>query len=533
MARLKNGIFHPFLFGVDPVLALLASNISQIGPMFVIRPALIMLALVGLLVLVWRPILKNWHRAALAATLLILLLIAYGYVHPLVSSVTVAGIAIGKNRNLTILWAVLYLAGAGLILKKIKTPSRWTGPLNLIGLLLLGLSVLQIAFYEIRSFVALQQRQAAGSASIASQLQPQSGETLPDIYYIMPEDYQRSDSLKKVFGYDNSSFLASLEQMGFYIATCSQANYNTSDASLAAALNIQYLAALNNQFNPPNTDLNGLYPYIQNSTVLQTLQAIGYKLVAFQSGYSPTEFRNADFYLSPQGDIQNLQLLGGMTAFEAELFRTPIGDIVYSSRFFPLNLRNTLFNDAYLLDRNRMLYELQKLAEVPSLPGPKFVWVHLLAPHNPFVFGPHGEVLQRNTPFTLNDDRDAQSYADYNAGYGGEINYLDTLFLEDIRAILKNSTRPAIILLQSDDGSSRSGIWSLAELNAYYLPQGGGRNLYPTISPVNSFRVIFNTYFGGHLDLLKDQACDSPRGNPYHCTPVVDPNPQCAAQATP
>jgi hypothetical protein len=43
-------------------------------------------------------------------------------------------------------------------------------------------------------------------------------------------------------------------------------------------------------------------------------------------------------------------------------------------------------------------------------------------------------------------------------------------------------------------------------LNAYYLPDAGGGELYESISPVNSFRVLFNTYFGGKLELLADTA---------------------------
>jgi len=42
-------------------------------------------------------------------------------------------------------------------------------------------------------------------------------------------------------------------------------------------------------------------------------------------------------------------------------------------------------------------------------------------------------------------------------------------------------------------------------LNAYYLPGAGTRALYPTISPVNSFRVVFNAYFDTNLPLLPDR----------------------------
>lgn len=532
MEKLKKWILHPFLFGAVPVLALLANNINQIGPMFAIRPLVIALMLAALFLFFYRLILKDWPRAALAATLSLLLIFTYGHVHPLLSRVSLAGINLGRNSYMAVFWVGLYAAGIWLIIKKYKSSSTWTATLNAVGLLMLGFSLGHITFYEVHSLISLRQS-SAGVASLASQLHPQPGETLPDIYYIMPEDYERSDALKTIFGYDNSPFLASLEQMGFYIATCSQANYNTSDASLAASLNMQYLATLNNQFTPPNTDLGDLSPYLQNSAVLQTLKTLGYKFIAFQSGYSPTEFRNADIYLSPQTDLNNLQLFGGLSPLEALLFQTTIGDFFLETHILPNSVSNTIFDNAYLLDRNRILYELQKLPEVSSLPGPKFVWVHLLAPHNPFVFGPQGEFLHRNTPFTYNDDQDAVHFDDYRSGYDGEINYLDNRLLEGIKAILDHSARPPIILLQSDDGSTRAGVWSLATLNAYYLPPGSEQNLYPTISPVNSFRVIFNSYFGGHLDLLKDQGCDSPRKNPYHCAAVVDPNPQCSAAIKP
>ena len=50
---------------------------------------------------------------------------------------------------------------------------------------------------------------------------------------------------------------------------------------------------------------------------------------------------------------------------------------------------------------------------------------------------------------------------------------------------------------QPDQLLQKTGI-----LNAYYLPGADPRVFYPTISPVNSFRVVFNTYFGASLPLL-------------------------------
>ena len=47
-------------------------------------------------------------------------------------------------------------------------------------------------------------------------------------------------------------------------------------------------------------------------------------------------------------------------------------------------------------------------------------------------------------------------------------------------------------------------------LNAYYLPEGGGEEIYSEISPVNTFRVVLNMYFGGNLPLLEDRSYFSP-----------------------
>jgi len=42
-------------------------------------------------------------------------------------------------------------------------------------------------------------------------------------------------------------------------------------------------------------------------------------------------------------------------------------------------------------------------------------------------------------------------------------------------------------------------------LNAYYLPGADTQAVYPSISPVNSFRVVFNLYFGTNLSPLTDR----------------------------
>ena len=84
--------------------------------------------------------------------------------------------------------------------------------------------------------------------------------------------------------------------------------------------------------------------------------------------------------------------------------------------------------------------------------------------------------------------------------------YLNTRLLEFIDHALAESGGNVIIIIQGDHGAPETLHKSrrLAILNAYYLPKGGNQKLYPSISPVNTFRIVFNTYFGTELDLLPD-----------------------------
>jgi hypothetical protein len=62
-------------------------------------------------------------------------------------------------------------------------------------------------------------------------------------------------------------------------------------------------------------------------------------------------------------------------------------------------------------------------------------------------------------------------------------------------------------------------------LNAYYFP-GGVNGLYQTISPVNTFRVVLNKYFGQQHEILDDVAYFSEYDVPYDYT--IIPN-ECEA----
>jgi hypothetical protein len=167
------------------------------------------------------------------------------------------------------------------------------------------------------------------------------------------------------------------------------------------------------------------------------------------------------------------------------------------------------------VQRGGILNIFEHLARVPELEGPQFVFAHIMSPHPPFVFGPEGESVQHGDCNGLDGDGFQGSFDDYRLGYPQQAHYISARLEGTIDQILMNSSIPPIIIVQADHGSGLLlHMDSMADtclrertsiLNTYYLPGGGDAALYESITPVNSFRIVLNHYFGVDLPLLEDR----------------------------
>ena len=94
---------------------------------------------------------------------------------------------------------------------------------------------------------------------------------------------------------------------------------------------------------------------------------------------------------------------------------------------------------------------------------------------------------------------------------------------------------PPIIIIQGDHGPGAYLHWGSLEqtvpserfgiLNAYYFPDGNYETLYPSISPINSFRVVLNQYFETKYALLPDLHYYSRWNVPFDFIEVTDLTP--------
>ena len=154
--------------------------------------------------------------------------------------------------------------------------------------------------------------------------------------------------------------------------------------------------------------------------------------------------------------------------------------------------------------------------------------VILIVPHPPFVLGRNGEPIRPNYPYVTGDGASFASNSDiYIKGYTTQVDYINKQILDVIDNILKNSDTPPVIVIQGDHGPGylllqqgdtiNSCLWERASiLNAYYFPKGKTNLLYKSVSPINTFRIIFNTYLNGKFELQDDKTYFSSFDVPYN-----------------
>jgi len=506
----------PILFAAYAVLALLAHNIDQVE--FTVAWRALSLSIVGSIVLLFglRFLLRNWQRAGIMCTLSVILFFSYGHVHNYLREADFFGMVIGRHRYILPFWLGIFALGLWWTVRSSHSLGSVTVALNLIGAVVLTFPVYQILGFEIRSRRAFIEAQYFQPET--HDLQSLGDQPPPDIYYIILDAYTRDDILMEVYQYDNTPFLDSLREIGFYIPRCSQSNYTQTDLSLASTLNMNYLEALGDGFVSESTDRSGLWPLLLHSEVRRTLENFGYTIVAFDTSFSRIIWKDADIYLSPSigGRLTTLLFSSGLNGFEAMIFKTSAG-LVLSDAAKSIHLIERLLPDMdypNIRAREKTLYVLDQLSfkRVPTIRGPKFVYAHIISPHPPYVFGPDGE-------FVGNDSS--------GGGYINQLIYTNKRVEALVRDIIEKSEIPPIIIIQGDHGLRWYPHERMAILNAYYLPGTGEQMLYPTISPVNTFRIIFDHYFKGDFGLLEDISYYSGCDAPYDYEVVSNPRIGC------
>lgn len=494
---------HTLLFAAYPILFLFAQNTAEVVLRDVVPPlgrAVLAAATIGMFAAI---VLRDLRRGALIGSALVIGWSAYGHVASLLQPMNVS-----RDLQLAGWGAFLALTLLAALFLRQRWLARLTVGLNLVSLVMVALTLLQIVPYEVSAYSATVPPPSHGT--------PHPGDR--DIYYLVFDDYGSTTSLQDDIGWHND-LPDWLTSQGFYVAPQAHANYIRTSLSLASVLNLTSLDDIAARMGRASGDFGPIYQLLHAPAAGQYLQSRGYRFIQIGSWFTPTK--------TSQIADENPQL-ETETNFEGILDQTTFGPTLNELR----NVGTIPLQDQ--IHRDSALFQFRELDRIEEEPGPKFVYADILIPHEPYVFKPNGDYP---SPDELAHRTEATAALEQLQYTNGQIQSLVTDLLSG-----PEESRP-IVVIQSDEGPYPDRYaadkvnfdWSTATpdeleikygiLDAMYLPgdaPAGAPSPYPTISGWNTFRLIFDRYFGTTYPMLPDLSYTSASYlRPYDLTDIT------------
>ncbi len=379
-----------------------------------------------------------------------------------------------------------------------RTGGKFTLSLHLLTTIFVVSTIVSLSKISLYEYYRMNEIDIASEISKTSLKDLTAPAEKRNIYYIVMDRYADQRTLTAEYDFDNSEFTDTLRDYGFFVADKSAANYPFTYQSLSSSMNMVYH---NNVADRMGENTDDLVPYIRlikKNAVTEFLKDQGYKYVHMGSWWAPTE-------ASPLAD-ENFQTTHLGRVELRFLRRTIFQPLLFS--FHDDTAKQSI--DPNQCDR--VPRKLARLKELGSTQQPTFVFAHFLVPHDPFVFDENGNCKGAEEASSIS----------LRQNYLGQLQYANSLLTELLESLLSQPGPKPIIIIQADEGpyparfrKDEDGFqWASASaaemrqkmriLNAYYFPDTDNRMFYDSITPVNTFRLMLNTYFNANLQLLPD-----------------------------
>jgi hypothetical protein len=338
--------------------------------------------------------------------------------------------------------------------------------------------------------------------------------TVPSVYVIVLDKYSSGEWLRHTYGVDQTPFEDALRELGFVVPRAARANYAHTQIALASFLNWQYADELTAGSGP---NWETMRARIAGARAWQEFRDRGYRIVAFPTTFAATRaFRSADVVLSPpnlnasrlpmtwwsNSPVPVLAALG-CRVLPCQRRGSPVGATPYPVESFDV-----------------LEWKLGTLASLAHSDRPVFAFMHLLAPHEPYMF--NSDCSRREPWWPLSDQ--GENFEPVGEAYGDQVRCLAPLLLETVRTILERSTVRPVIVLQSDHGHGRIAVDPLRGFTvpteklsqeqlgdrlgvfAAYLFPGADTLVREDISPVNVFPLVLRSLFADGPDQQPDRS---------------------------
>lgn len=434
------------------------------------------------------------------AAISLILFFSYGHVYAFIRNYILMEGKFGTNFYLPIFYLSLLIVSSLLLSKRSSKLTKLSKAITLFNFLLFTTIIINLLISIITST-----RQSATPPAVAT------SQELPDIYYIIFDEYARQDTLKEIFDFDNQEMVDFLKSKDFYVASDSYANYSITFSALSSSLNIDYLDSLIKPNNLLSKNRPPFYQLITDNQVAKILKNHGYQTIYLsRKSWNPLGMgsRYTDI------DIDSNEPNQFVKTFLATTALNPFFTTSSLKPYLPSALKQEPFKTT--------LQVFEKLKKIPQNPKPTFTYAHIFLPHTPYYFNRDGE---------LNSGNITRPNPDL---YLEQLIFTNTKIKELIVSIQENSKIKPIILLQSDTGPNlhRNMTTSFSKLtvdqiqerfgilSAYYFPGKNKDIFYDSITPVNSFRLLLNQYFDAKLPLREDKHYFVNYNNLYKFYPI-------------
>ena len=497
---------HVLFLAVFPVIFLYTVNTKEMYFSTLLPSAAAAVTAAAVIFITTLFIIKDIIKAGFASSIILLWFFSYGHIYGTVSRFT------GAWGHYVMLPVTLLIAGAA-VFAVIKTGKKEAGQMKELNMWINYITFALVFLLGVESAMSVinHEKQDITAGITARPSAPSDYEKLPDIYYIVVDAHGRSDYLKKVFGYDDSPFRREMKELGFYIPEKARSNYPATLLSFASFLNYDYLDSIN-KIDRQSNDLVMVKDDIKAKKGIQYLKDKGYTFIIFPSAFTTNAMKaGADYIMTPRGmnPGEFEQILSKTTALSGMLAVLGGGE-----------------PPEYGVERKTILFDFKELPEIAKMASPKIVLDYIVCPHPPFIFDRDGKNVKNTGPIDLSDGAHCGIPHDkYLTGYGEQVMFVDKMILETVKKLEQNMRKNSIIIIHGDHGDGANLDWEdysktdfgerLSIFLAYYLPDGGDKILYPSISPVNNFRIILRKYFNEKIGLLPDRSYFSKWSKPY------------------
>ena len=505
------------LFSVFPILTFYVNNISELSINFQKAPIFYSLLITSILLAVASLLYKNIHKGALSVLVLVFIFFTYGHISNYLDDKLFIKInedfVLGPDKILLPLVLFAYLIFVLKLFKSKSGLSKILTTLAFVGLLLTLYPSIVIAHNQYK-LAKLQ------SFSIQS-IQPKIKITAerPDVYHIILDGYARNDVLKSLYSYDNSDFTDELTSLGFFVDDNARSNYIHTYVSLPSTFNMMYLDELPevHGINPPTG--YAARDMMRNNLALQRFKELGYKTISFDTWWEGTDE-------SYQADT----IYEADKTFKIANINVPTSHSTMT--FLSTTLLTPLISEVWDdIQRVEILGIYERLPDIAYQAGPKYTLAHVIAPHPPYLFDKDGN--PNSGEGSLSGDEGIEKRPEYV----GQLEYISKLTLATIKKLIANSSNLPIIILHADHGPAstfgKREDWQKnysetalkersAILYAIYFPDGDYLEFEKTNTPVNTYRILFNKYFGENYELLPDKVYYSDYDAIYKFEDITD-----------